>query len=505
LGFVLLVRGTDYVAHAAPALIWAWSAAVYGLAAALAFAGMPRAPFLRRFLRGSALFLMIYFATEDFSMPRVALAEGHPALLFHEGGRWVGLGLAMSGWFRPSALAAAALHLVMMRNLNGVVTGFYFSDLDVRAVAEVIAFVAIGFALLGVIRRFPRLAHALGLSDEALAARAGVLLLAAGVGAHLGNYFWSGLAKLALDGGPLSWLPQNRLSDGLPGAVEKGVYPFASWPRLGQWVHDVVRAANLPIQAAGLALQLGALAAPLRRRWLLAATLLFDAFHLLVFALFGLIFWKWIALNLIITGAIALTPDWAWSRSARAVCVGFVLAGMLFFKTATLAWYDAPGFASVFFEAETRDGRRLRAPNAFFDMASYQVSQGRLYFPADGGHFRGNIWGSVLHWEELQAARACRPPAAPGPELYGPLERVGAYVAAQHEAALQRPSGFDYRWRLHHHMPNPWLPDAFRRLDKREVRAYYFVVESVCLRLEEGRLQRRVLRRSEYRVHEVQP
>lgn len=402
-------------------------------------ARLPEAPYLRRFLRGAAIFLFLYFLTEDFSMPRPAVAPNHPALAFQDGVRWVALALAALGWFRPAALVTCAFALMMLRE-------------------------ALGASLVGAVQRSSRVSGVLAL-DRATATRAGVLLLAAGVGAHLGNYFYSAIAKFALDGGPLSWLLDNRLYDGVPSALEKGTFPFARWPGLTQAIYETAKVLNFPIQLAGLLIQASAIAAPLRRRWVIAAALAFDAFHILVYLLFGLIFWKWVALNVLIAATFAAMPEEAWDKAARRVCLGFVGAGILFFTTATLAWYDASAYASVFFEARTKDGRSYRVPNAYFDMASYQVSQGRLYFPPGQGHFAANIWGSVLTKADLKASRACAPPEAAQPERYGPPELLGRYVAEAHAKALSRKPGYDYRWRLHHHLPSPFVADPFVSLD----------------------------------------
>ncbi|WP_428407367.1 hypothetical protein [Hyphococcus sp.] len=500
--YTLFRNGAHFIAVEEPGYIWAW-AAVTGLScAAFSWARYPEAPrFSQTMGRASAVFLAVYFVSEPFDIPYAALSADHPAAVFHHAGRWIGLALAGAAWFRPAALVAAAMLLWMMRDLHEALTGFYFSNLDIRNVVEVLAFAGIGFALIGAAGQRDSLRRGFRLDDET-ATRAGLFILAIGVGGHFGNYFYSALAKLMLDGGPLSWIFGNRLYDGVPGAVERGTLPFALSPALTQFTYDAMKAVNLPLHLASFAAQFAAVIAIFRRRWVMMLTAVYDLFHIIVYLSFGLLFWKWIALNTIFLITLSRVSDRDWTRDAAIAAVATVLFGAIFFKTATLAWYDAPGFMSVYFEAETQDGERYRVPSSYFGTSSYQVSQGRLYAPSDDGHFDFSIWGSVLTAAQRDAGRACKVPTrdAPPPERYGPVDALARFVWAWHARALERAGDdgrFNDRLYLHHHMPSPFVVRPFDLIDKREITGYYYVAESVCLSLEKGALKRDVLKRTE--------
>lgn len=500
--YTLFRNGAHFIAYEEPAYVWVWLAVTLAACAAFSWARYPAAPdFARVMGRASAVFLAVYFVSEPFDIPYAALPADHPAAAFHHIGRWLGLALAVAAWFRPAALVAGAMVLWMMRDLHEALTGFYFSNLDIRNVVEVLVLCGIGFSFLGASLQHARLKAALGL-DEAKATQAALIVFAIGLGGHFGNYFYSALAKLALDGGPLSWIFDNRLYDGIPGAVERGTFPFAASPMLTQFVYDAVKAANFPMHLFSFAAQLAAIVAIFRRRWVLILTAVYDLFHIVVFLAFGLLFWKWIALNTIFLVTLARIPDTQWTRSVKIAGAATVLFGAIFFKTATLAWYDTPGYMSVFFEAETKDGERVRAPSSFFGTSSYQVSQARLYAPSDDGHFNFSIWGSVLHAADRDAGRDCKIPerAGPPPEQYGPVSALSHFVWTWHARALQRAGDngrFNDRLYLHHHMPSPFVARPFDKIDLRDITAYYFVAESVCLSLEKGALKRDVLKRTE--------
>ena len=506
--FLLIRNGTDYIVNDGLALTPLWLILIPAPAALfwwVRYATFEK--FMTRFSRASAIFLIFYFATEPFEIPYAALAADHPAAIFHAYGRWLGLALGVAALFRPAALYAGAMILWFMRDLNGPLTGFYFSNLDIRNVAEVLAFVGVGFTLLGAAQQSARLKAITGVDGHVLR-RAALLVLAIGIGGHLGNYFYSALAKLALDGGVFSWLFDNRLYDGIPGALERGTFPFAVSPALTQFTFDAMKALNLPLHLFSFAAQFAAIIAVFRRRWVIALTVVYDLFHIIVFLTFGLLFWKWIALNAIILATLATIPEEWWTRSVKLAGAAAVLVGAIFFKTATLAWYDSPGFMSVFFEAELKNGERVRVPPAYFHSASYQVSQARLYAPPTKDQFNFSIWGSVLPYADLTAGRNCEIPdrAEPSQERYGSLSAVEAYVAAWHRKALAK-AGPDGRWRvgpyIHHHMPSPLIKTAFADVRPGDIRQYHFVAESVCLGLENGRLTRDLKARFEIPLGEV--
>lgn len=506
--FLLVKQATIDVATQEPDKITLWAAAI-GLPSLLllpaGMASLPRSAALCA--RLGAAFLIFYFATEPFAIPYAALPEGHPAIWYHEHGRMIGLLLSLLALWRPALLFTAAAHLWMMRELQPALTGFYFSTLDIRNIAEVLVLWGSGFAILGVARAVPSARRALAL-DEAGVEQASLLMIATGIGAHLANYFWSGMAKLALDGGPLSWVLGNRLYDGIPGALEKGTLPLAHWPWAVELLSGALQTFSIPVNVVSLSVQLAAIVAPWRRSWLISLTLVLDVFHLLVWAVLGLLFWKWIALNTIIVLTLRSLSDEQWTRALKVTCLVAMTAGAAVFHVATLAWYETPGFASPFFEAEMDDGERIRIPNAYFLSSSYQVSQGRLWYPGGREHFNPSIWGSVLHWKDAVAGRKCEIPsrAVDAKPEWGPPDALGRFVRAHHREMLGKLDSaghYPYYAMIHHHMPSPGVPDPFLAKDKRRIVRYDYVLESVCLSLDHGKLKRRVMARTALPLYDV--
>lgn len=507
LGFVLLQQATDFVAHQEQGYVFVWCAVIAIVAGVLAPARTADATLpVRTFLRGAAIFMVIYLALDPLAVPYTGLGEDSPAALLHRYGHWVALVLAVAGWWRVSAVFAAAALLWMLRELQTALTGFYFSTLDIRTAYEGVMLVALGTALILTAARRRRLAERLALDADAVE-HASMLVLAAAIGQHLANYFYSALAKLALDGGPLSWVLDNQLYAGIPGALEKGTLLFAGSPAAITAVYNLMVTLALPMNIAAFALQLAAPFAVKKRRWLIWTTVGYDLFHLAVYIALGLFFWKWIAINTIIVATLVRMDDDQWERLTRRTALVFLFGAPILFKTATLAWYDTPGFASPHFEAVLADGRRMTVPNSWFLTSSYQVSQGRMFWPAGEatGHFNPSIWGSVLTHADLMAGRTCTLPAKTraADVSYGTLAKLARYVRFQHLRMEHWP--VSYRLLPHHHMPSPFVTDPFASVPPGAVARYDLVLESVCLSLDHGRLRRHVLKRDDWPLYAPGP
>src|SRR3546814_15129699 len=78
-----------------------------------------------------------------------------------------------------------------------------------------------------------------------------MILFIMAVGIHFGNYFYSGLTKLTLDGGPLIWLLENQTQFLIPVTLETGMLPIGEWTDLVwlsyHWYGYIFVVANLII------------------------------------------------------------------------------------------------------------------------------------------------------------------------------------------------------------------------------------------------------------------
>ena len=458
------------------------------------------------FIRGLALFAIAYAVLEPFDFPLQEL--GTPASsAFLVAGRIAAIACGMVALARPSFLLPALLYGAVNRASMVATTHIAISNTDYVNVLEAGLFASsVGFSVplaLAIARRVQ------GGATPSWPAIGAMLVVAASIGGHLGSYFYSGLAKLRLDGGPLSWMLDNQTQQGILIALEKGTYPFAAWPWLTQASYDLVASHPAIGNILVVVVQLLAPIALFRRPLLIAFTLVYDLFHLGVYLIYGLLFWKWILLNLVIVGVFARSRE-RFSPAFILTGTAMTFLGQYFVWTAHLAWYDSSNLLSPYVEAVTADGRSVRVPSAAFGSLSYPFSHAVMFIPLDrAGHFPIVRWGSYTNYQATLTSRTCTIPTNYNPRWNNPgsLPNLGRVVTARHRQLLRRlDRNGRYNMYLypHHHYPSPYAHQAFGQLDLRTIVRYRWAVDSVCLALVDGRLQRRVIKRSLYDLGPVE-
>ena len=248
------------------------------------------------------------------------------------------------------------------------------------------------------------------------------LIWAVVVGAHLGNYFCSGVAKLRRAAGALDLAARQPDPDGdrhRAGTWRQpaGHLPDAVAVQLG---HDLQFA--LAFNFFVLGAQLLSPLAILRVRWLLFFTLLFDIFHIGVYLTLGALFHFWIAVNLIVYASAWRLKDNDITPMMKVACIAATLFGHTIFYTNFLGWLDAAKLASPQFYAVTKDGHEVWMPPAYFGIYSYSIAHTALYVP--DGHFPHRIGGNSHNLDEWRDASSC------SPATHGSQEVGGATLAS---------------------------------------------------------------------------
>jgi hypothetical protein len=421
-------------------------------------------------------------------------------------------------WRRPSFAIPVAYYAISIKHLATAISYFPISMLDIRYVVDSAMFGAGMMCVIFVIdqgvgrRTMPGLVtpnfRTFWTSNREDFGNAAAMMA---IGFHLGNYFWSGLAKVSLNGGPLSWILENPTQNGIINAFEKGSLPSAAWPWLTDLLYRGLGDGVVVMNTAVVMAQLAAIVLVFRVRWLLWLTYFYDLFHIGIYMFGGLFFWPWVWNNLAIVAALRRYRDRPLGIAPKLAAVAGILLGgsHMFADSARLAWYEVTDIRSTYFEAETPAGARVRVPSSFFMTHSYAVSHGELDVAPAAGHYGVTLWGSSQRYQRLMDDGKCLVPAGAGApaaldaEETEQLRRVRAFVKAHHAQMLEREERYgplNFYLRAHHHPSNPLLYAAFNGLDLKGVKRYFVVTESVCLRLDKGTLVRTVLNHTEYPI-----
>ncbi len=454
-------------------------------------------PLLRIALRSSSLGLLVYLLVErpDFTAANPNFA-GDAEYIWYT--YYFVVALAAASIVFPAFNIPVAIYIMSAGFLISPISGMGSSTLDIRYMLDMAIYLTIfpiGLQLLerrGIVREYDQ--HQQTITFIAF-------------GLHLGNYFWSGVAKLLV--GPFfwTWALENQTQNLIPYSIDKGTLPFGHIPWMVDYAYSLAGMFVLPLNLAIIGFQLFAIICVLRISWLRIATTFYDLMHIGIYVLGGLLFWPWIWNNFTILIATN-SPRLSISRSAKAACIVTILLGnplVEMYKSARLAWFDVADARQSYFEAVTDSGN-VRVPPSFFLSHSYGVSLGYMDGVPHSGHYGHSNWNSVPHYERQLTSGTC--PAPPTGKVEGEetpehravrLEKLGRFIRAHHAKMIDRAETFgpnSYYLRLHHHPSNPYLFGEFSNLNLKDVRAYNLVLESACYQLHDGHMTKKVVGKS---------
>lgn len=463
------------------------------------------------FAIGMAIFAQLLFDSfGPFAGPPNILFGSGDGILFFRYGALLSIMAGIAAISRPSFLVPLFYFYLAWRERISVVSGIWVTETDYLGMLDIGNFSVMGvlitMVLTGsqVVERlpWPRILLASPDGAKGLRRRAYDLLWACAVGAHLGSYFWSGIAKLQAGGEkPWTWLLENPTQTSILMGLERGDAPLAAWPAALQFVWDTIVNNQLLFNIAVLGAQLLSPLAAVSTRALSFFCLLFDLFHIGVYFTLGALFLFWIAVNLFIVAAARTLPPNGFTVAMKVTMVVTVICGRFFFYTNYLGWLDGPKLASPRFFVETREGHQILAPSTYFGIYSYMIGTGSLYIPEN--HFRFRIGGNNRDLASWHDAIACGPEILPRQDSAATLEAVENLVYRTDRFFRTNPwvketnSFYAYP---HHMLSNPWMYPEFNKLRIDDIVAYHYIVESVCLGLAEGKLVRDVRKRTDYRI-----
>jgi hypothetical protein len=466
---------------------------------------------LRVVVRGIGAFILVQVLFDAFGAvappPNILFGMDVPHVLFFRYTALLAILAGAAGLRRPALLLPMLFYYAMFRLRIGAIDGVEIVETDYLSLLDTGSFAVEG-ALLTVVltsdwasEKFSWLRRALGDIDRIKVREAASgLIWAVLVGGHLGNYFYSAVAKLQAGGpAPWTWLLSNPTQTAIVIGLDRGDNPMAMFPWLVQQTWDVIRSNLFFFNAFVLGAQLFSVIACMRVKTLAIICLLFDIFHVGVYLTLGAMFHFWIVMNLIIYASALRLKEEEFTLPMKVCCVAATLFGNIFFYTNYLGWLDSGKLVSMSFVAETRDGRQVPVPAGYFGIYSYSIAQGRMFVPDNSFRFR--IGGNNHNLREWNDAISCGPETLPLQKSDVSLSQVLGFIRKTGRFMKDHPYIKEYNlyyFYPQHMLPNPFVFKDFNRLTIDDIVAYKYVVESVCLSLDNGKLVRAVRKRNEY-------
>ncbi len=407
--------------------------------------------------------------------------------------RWVAVAAGILAMFRPGFGIVPVALMAWKKHLMAAQFGFSLNATDYYPVAELSLYMtfAIGTAAAGA-----GLSRRMRWREGWSPARAWSLGDAGFLGAfaiHMANYFYSAVAKMTLPGaGPLTWIMENETHDIMMATWAIGLGPLHQTGVLAVAGHEFMANLTQPVNAITVLAQLAGIVCLLRLRWAMAMTAIYDALHVIVFVTTSILFWKWMTLNLgllIALGHLRKThaPDRGPPWPLVVMSIAVLILSPLIFRVAWLGWFDTGTLNRVTVEAEMADGRRLAIPNTYFLEGSAQLTKSVIGSPFEGHFDRIGVFGKADRgYRQMLKANACELPVAPVSGLsksFARDPRLERYFRYHHDHILalsadgRRPNTWLFP---HHNWSNPALYREFSRVEVADIRAYHYIVESIC-------------------------
>jgi len=442
---------------------------------------------------GAVVLIQVAFDASTLVYAPASMRQGSDGIFYVDGMLLAAI-LGIAAMARPAFLLPLMAQYVMFRHQFNLLTGIDISETDYLSMLDVGEFCALGSLVVALVGR------TLGMAWLRPAAG---LIWSWAVGAHLGNYLVSAWTKIRAGGSdPLFWLLHNPTQTSILIGLERGDNPLAAWPWLVQAVWNGVTGAGVLLNGFVLGTQLAAPLAASHLRVLMALTLLYDLFHVGVYFTLGALFIFWIAVNLLVfESARTFDREQSFTPGMRLTLFVSVFASHYLFYTSHLGWLDGAKLSSPSIQAETRDGRRVAVPSVFFGIRSYSIAQTLMFAP--DGHFPVRIGGNSYNQTDWRDASVCGPVTAEHQDTGTSLTTVDVMIR-ETDAAMRRVPAVKndnlYYLYPHHMMANPLMFGEFNALSMDDIVGYHYVVDSVCLGLQDGRLTRDVRKSSDHAV-----
>jgi len=408
------------------------------------------------------------------------------------------------GWFRPSLALFPIAYILWRKSLLSSLFGIGISSTDYLAVLEFGVYLIVALLFIEAYRSYKR--HQ---KVEERYQQLYVLIVLVAIAAHFGNYFYSAGAKFALDNDAFTWILENQTHYLTLAADISNVLPLEINETVTAFTHEIVRDSVLIANTSTFAIQVLAIVGLWRIRHAITLTICYDVMHLFIFLVSGIFFWKWIILNLAIVFSLAQIKELKCSRPVFVMLCGVTVTSPLFFNTVTLGWFDSASFNHAYFMAVTNDGKEYEVPSNYFLSASVSVAQQKYLGKPFIGHFETGTWSGVDNTksdlkERMYASNECRLPVGDESEMTLHASRIlSRFVRLHHKYILSkvdRDGRFDYDLYPHHIWSNPLIFRDFYKLDKREIVAYKYIVESGCTYLSNGEAGYNVKLRGRYLI-----
>ena len=421
---------------------------------------------------------------------------------------------ALVGFFRPSFFVVSFTSVYWLRRAQGQAYDLGFGVTDYLTVLETSLFLLFGLCLLwglmnANINQLPskikKVIHAF--RQHIHVEQTQTLLIFFMIAIHFGNYFYAGFAKLILNGGVFSWVLENEIHFF---AMLTSEYKRAGVSLLQPVLPYIISTFFFVVTLSNIVVLCGQFFSFMglwNRLTVKLFSLFYDFFHIMIFMLSGIFFWKWVVLNTAIVLAIKHVNFQYIPRAAKILGILAVISSIHMFHIALLGWYNTRVMNIEKVYATFSDGAEYMVPTNYFLNASLPFAQHRMlgrpegFFPVSGN-------GNTRDANIMRAAKSCdfdrvetsaqTPNKTWHEDAETMIRKHHAYVVHQINKTGRMFSHYDIY--PHHIWSSPFEYNDFKKRDKRDIVEYKLSIVTYCLNRKGNHIEKRKINEATHRI-----
>jgi hypothetical protein len=419
--------------------------------------------------------------------------------------------LCLLGLWRPVFGVIGMLGAIWERTTLTHWYGVYLSQTEYFPVCELALFIMLGAIIWMHLKNIPFFStlKASESNDQNLTVIEKIALCAVAV--HMSNYFYSGIKKAQLGDHFYSWMLENHTEYLILSAKSAGLLPLSLINGLSELSYQTLACIIIFSNVVLFFVQLAAIVAVWRIRWLIIITAIYDVSHVAIFLLTGIFFYKWIILNFAIIGGLLTLRDKVFPVALRVQLIAIVIFSPTIFWVATLGWWDTRAFNHENIRAVLEDGEEVTVPTNFWGSLSIHAAQSRFTKDKGPGFLPTGSAGITFGQRNMEKANQCDfefDPIASQKALTDLMESpdhpLKRNIVRHHQYVLNHTDvngHYNYDFYPHHIWSMPWEFQRFSELDMRKIRAYRFVLQSECLGTENGQFTKKIMVQGEHLIY----
>lgn len=197
------------------------------------------------------------------------------------------------------------------------------------------------------------------------------------------NYFVTGLSKIAISPHGYEWLFENKLSDFFLNMQQRGWMQNVSIEKQ-TFIYTFLNKYSIVLQLIILSIEVGAIVILRNYKFTMALLIGFVTMHLAIFFVAGILFWKWIIIDVMLFVLIikhrAASANELFTSASFKMSIVVILSSFIWLRPYTIGWFDTKLNQFFVYEVEDNNGGKCELNKNEFNPYHQWIQYDKLLF-----------------------------------------------------------------------------------------------------------------------------